>query len=140
VKPYFEDDAVTIYHLTNVLMCDNLSLDNCTEVYLWMPKKEHGDIGQDSMGRIYPNSHLAQEKATSKLKNILRNVSDLVQNIITGRGKILPLPVGAVERSASFLINHVRCAVTGKPKDTMRTMIRVTTNRQMSYSFVANAI
>ena len=140
MKPYFQDDAVTIYHLTNVPMCDNLSLEYCTEVYLWMPKKEHEDIGQDNVVRLYQSYHLAQERVISKLRNTLRNASDLAQNIIIGKVAISLLKVVVAEQNASSLVNHAKCAVKAMQRDTMRMRIRVTMNHLISYSFVANAI
>ena len=140
LKPYFQDDAVTIYHLTNVPMCDNLSLEYCTEVYLWMPKKEHEDIGQDNVVRLYQSYHLVQKRVINKLRNILRNASDLAQNIIIGKVTILLLPVVVVEQSASSPVNHAKYAVKATQKDTIRMGIQATMNQLMSCSFAVNAI
>jgi len=105
-----------------------------------MPKKEHEDIGQDNVVRLYQSYHLVQKRVINKLRNILRNASDLAQNIIIGKVTILLLPVVVVEQSASSPVNHAKYAVKATQKDTIRMGIQATMNQLMSCSFAVNAI
>jgi len=139
MKPYFQDDAVTIYHLTNVLMCDNLSLDNCTEVHIWMPKKEHSDTEQDNVVRISLNLHRAREKVTSKLKNILRNARGLGLSITIGRAIQLRGFRAVLERKGITKLNLVNSVVIQKLNGITRTTIQQITNLIIYSSFAENA-
>ena len=88
MKPYYQDDYVTIYHLTSLPICDNISLDECMEVDLCL-RKQLEDIEQGKGVRIFPEWHLAQSGDTIKHQNIYKNESDLGQSTMPIRVRIL---------------------------------------------------
>ena len=137
-KPYYSDEAVTIYHLPEMPICDNLSLDCCMEVSAWA-KRRHKDIGQGYRARMSPKGSQGQRRDTNRNKVTLRSASGLVQSIMHGWVTASLYVAGVLEPSVVFRLSHARCAANWWPKGTILMGTRQITRGRMLYSFAVNA-
>lgn len=139
MKPYYQDDYVTIYHLTSLPICDNISLDKCMEVGLCQRKQLEG-IEQGSEEKISRSYRQAHQRDTSKLRNISRNASDLGQSIAHIKAKISLLNLGELELYADIHSSLARDVAIQRLRDTIRMAMRETIVQRMSSSYAEDAI
>jgi hypothetical protein len=114
MKPYYEDESVTIY---NVIDCN-----------AWMQQKDNADTERVSAGTLYQKSNPALKLGTPKPLNILLNAYATGKNTRTGRAIKLvvsrdaPVLFGDTQPSGTVLsvANPQRNAITltGTPPTT----------------------
>ena len=119
MKPYYQDEWVTIYHLTSLPMRDNISLDKCMEVDPCQRKQLDG-IGQGNEGKMSRSYQQEYRRVTSKLRAMCRSVSDLVLTITLLRARILLLSLDEREHYAVILSSLAKGAVASRRRDITR--------------------
>jgi hypothetical protein len=141
MKPYYQDEWVTIYHLTFLPICDNLLLDDCTEVAsCCVVKNELGGIEQENGERMFRNLVQVLKRVISKAPNMYRNVNGLVQNIIIGRARISLSSLVVLGHYVSTQLDHVNCVATLKQRGIIKTVTLEIINPIMSNSFAVDVI
>ncbi len=139
IKPYYSDEWVTIYHLTSLPICDNISLDECMEVGLCQRKQLEG-IEQGNEGKISRSYHQEHRRDTSKPRGISRNASGLGQDITHIKARISLLNLGELELYADIHSNLARDVAIQKLRDTIRMAMRETIVQRISASYAEDDI
>ena len=134
MKPYYQDEWVTIYHLTSLPICDNLSLDKCMEVDVWGRKQLEG-IGQGSEERMSPNYHLVLQGDTSKPMTIFKSVRGSVQNTTHIKARISLLNLVETELYVDIHSDLAKDVVIQNLRDTIRTVMRGIIVQRISGSY-----
>ena len=117
IKPYYEDEWVTIYHLHNAPVYGIISLDDCSEVRSW-----------------------GNEKGINKHRNISTGESGLGQTIMPIKVMISLLNLGELELYAVIKSNLAKDAVIRKLRDTIRMTMREIITQRISASYAEDAI
>ncbi len=138
MKPYYQDEWVTIYHLTSLPICDKISLDKCMEVGSCQRKQQEG-IGQGNEGKMYQGEVLGQRRDTSKLRSIYENASDLELTITHIKAKILLLNLGETELHAVILSDLAKGVEVQRLRDIIRMAMREIIVQRISASYAEDA-
>ncbi len=139
MNPYYQDEWVTIYHLTSLPICDKLSLDKCMEVDSCRRKQPEG-IEQGSEGKMCQGEARVQRRDTNKLRHIFKSVSGLVLTIMRGGVMILSSSLAGLGPCGDTKHGHVNCAEVLNQRDTTRMITPPITVPLMSSFYAEDVI
>ena len=139
MKPYYQDEWVTIYHLTSLPICDNISLGECMEVGLCL-RKQLEDIEQGKEVRIFPNEAQEQRRDTLKHQNIYKSGSDSGQTTTPIKVMILLSSLVEHELCVSIPSDLVRDAEAQEQSDITKMAILETIAQRISAFFAEDVI
>ena len=139
MKPYYQDEWVTIYHLTSLPICDNISLDKCMEVGLCLRKQLEG-IEQDEGVRIFPCEALVQKGDTNRHQSIYGSESDLEQTTTPIRVRVLLSSLAEHELCVNTPSDLAKFAVAPKQSDITKMAILGTIAQKISSFYAEDVI
>ena len=139
MKPYYQDEWVTIYHLTSLPICDNISLGKCMEVGLCLRNQLEG-IEQGKGVRIFPNEALAQRRDTNKPLNTYRSGNALGQTTTPIKVRILLSSLEEHELCVNTPSDLAKFVVTPKQNDITKMAILETIAQRISSFFAEDVI
>jgi len=139
MNPYYSDKYVTIYNLTSLPLCDNITLNECTEVGLCL-RKQLEDIEQGKGVRIFPSEAQGQRRDINKPQNIYKNESDLGQTTTPIRVRILLSSLAEHELCVIIPSDLVRDVATSNQSDITKMAILETIAQKISSFFAEDVI
>ena len=139
LKPYFQDEWVTIYHLTSVPNCDNISVDICREAVSCQRKQLEG-IEQGNGGKMSLNYHQEHRRVTNKLTSMCESVRDLVRSTMLSRVRKSLSSLVELGHYGDTVSNLANCAEASNPRGTIRMTILETIAQAISSFFAEDVI
>ncbi len=139
IKPYYSDDAVIIYNLQSVPMCDKLYIDYCTEVDSCQ-KKVQQDTERGNVAKTSPNYRLVQRRDTNNLQNISKKELNTAMLTLIGKATMSLLSLLDVGLNVVILKNLVSYVEITRQRGIIKTATRKIINLVISNFCAVNAI
>jgi len=102
-------------------------------------RKQLDGIGQGSEGKMFRSYQQEHRRVISKLRDMCRNVSDLVLTITLSRARILLSSLDELEHYAVILSSLAKDAVARRRRDTTRMITLPITAQRISAPYAGDA-